>query len=106
MVIIAELVKDINCFIDKAECYIDKAIEWKDEYAEISEEYFKIYEGCMANVDSLHTFVVNLIKEKKDNEITDKTTLDVMTNVWKFTHSEILNRIDHIQYKVDKYKVM
>ena len=37
MVIIAELVKDINCFIDKAECYIDKAIEWKDEYAEISE---------------------------------------------------------------------
>ena len=70
MVIIAELVKDINCFIDKAECYIDKAIEWKDEYAEISEEYFKIYE------------------------------------VWKFTHSEILNRIDHIQYKVDKYKAM
>ena len=32
--------------------------------------------------------------------------VDVMTNVWKFTHSEILNRIDHIQYKVDKYKVM
>ncbi len=106
MVIIAELVKDINCFIDKAECYIDKAIEWKDEYAEISEEYFKIYEGCMANVDNLHTFVVNLIKEKKDNEITDKTTLDVMKNVWKFAHSEILNRIDHIQYKVDKYKAM
>ena len=44
--------------------------------------------------------------EKKDNEITDKTTLDVMTNIWKFTHSEILNRIDHIQYKVDKYKTM
>lgn len=106
MIIIAELVKDINCFIDKAECYIDKAIEWKDEYTEISEEYFKIYEGCMANVDSLHTFVVNLIKEKKDNETTDKVTLDVMANVWKFTHSEILKRIDHIQYKVDKYKAM
>lgn len=55
---------------------------------------------------SLHTFIVNLIKEKKDKEITDKTTLDVMTNVWKFIHSEILNRIDHIQYKVDKYKAM
>ena len=32
--------------------------------------------------------------------------VDVMTNVWKFTHSEILNRIDHIQYKVDKYKAL
>lgn len=38
------------------------------------------------------------------NQIINK--LDVMTNVWKFTHSEILNRIDHIQYKVAKYKVM
>lgn len=32
--------------------------------------------------------------------------VDVMTNVWKFVHSEILKKIDYIQYKVDKYKVI
>lgn len=100
MKIIKKLSEMIEDEIDGAHCYAKKSLMYKDERPAIGKMFYQLANDELGHVDTLHTAVVGLIKEYRE-EYGDPP--EGMMAVYDYLHEKQIDKVAEVKAMLSKY---
>lgn len=101
MLLIKDVIKDMKCDLKYAQKNIQKAIRYKMDNPMLAEEYYKRSVGNIDDMMGLHDDVVKIITDYR------KTKGDpprIMTEMWDFSHEDLMEDVVEIKQYQEHYK--
>lgn len=99
---IKELVENIRDEISGAEKYAKAATQYKDTERMLAETYAKMADAELGHVDVLHSQVVRIIREYKEQSKSEAPAS--MQAVWDWEHEHMIDSISRIKQLLSMYR--
>ena len=100
MKIIKELSEMIEEEIEGAECYAKKALMYKEDRPSLSKTFYQLANEELGHVDSLHSQVVVLIREYRDE---NGEPPEGMMAVYDYLHEKQIEQVAGVKAMLSKY---
>lgn len=100
MRIIKRLSEMIEEEAEGAECYAKKALMLKEERPSLGKMFYQLANDELSHVDTLHSAVVNLIREYREQE---GDPPEGMMAVYEYLHEKQIDKVAEVKAMLAKY---
>lgn len=87
---------------DGAECYAKKALMYKDERPQLARMFYQLANEELGHVDTLHSAVVDLIKEYRDEH---GEPPESMMAVYDYLHEKQIEEVAEVKAMLSEYRM-
>ena len=102
MRIIKRLSEMIEEEAEGAECYAKKALMLKEERPSLGKMFYQLANDELSHVDTLHSAVVNLIREYREQE---GEPPEGMMAVYEYLHEKQIEKVAEVKAMLTKYSM-
>lgn len=103
MKILKEVIDHANSTLEEIEEYVKEAFVLRAEHKNLADSYVKIAEQHVNIFNTLHEKMIMLVEDEKSK---NSNIPEVMKEMWKEEHNEVIEEFAKVKFMIEEYKKM